>query len=98
MLARFFHAWEHRLALSTKDRLVRPFDWGLEWMSSTANGNGAPDALVERWVEDVMRDTPAFFHAPSCNDFAFADSDSGRRAKGEAGTLTFPSALTTPRP
>jgi hypothetical protein len=96
MLARFFHAWEHRLAFSTTDRLVRPFEWGVDWIPSAAHGNGTPDAHVERWVEDVMRDTPAFFHAPPCSDFAFTASDSRRQAKGEAGTLTFPSALTTP--
>ena len=32
MLARFFHAWEHRLAFATKDRVVRPFDWGTDWI------------------------------------------------------------------
>src|SRR5512134_1750973 len=96
MLARFFHAWEHRLAFSTKDRLVRPFEWGIDWIPSTADGNGTPDAHVERWVEDVMRDTPAFFDAPPCNDFAFTAGESGRRTQGEAGTLTFPSVLTTP--
>jgi len=25
-----FHAWERRLAAVTKDRVVRPFDWGVE--------------------------------------------------------------------
>ena len=28
----FFHAWERRLASVTTDRVVRPFDWGLEWI------------------------------------------------------------------
>ena len=32
MLQAFFHAWERRLASVTKDRVVRPFDWGLEWI------------------------------------------------------------------
>ena len=32
MLTRLFHAWEHRLASATKDRVVRPFDWGLDWL------------------------------------------------------------------
>jgi hypothetical protein len=32
-LERLFHAWEHRLAASTKDRVVRPFEWGLDWLS-----------------------------------------------------------------
>ena len=97
MLARFFHAWERRLAFSTKDRVVRPFDWGTDWIS-TASSDAAADALVEQWVDEVMLDTPGFFHAPQTTDFAFTESGAHPREKGEAGTLTFPSALTTPHP
>ena len=32
MLQAFFHAWERRLASVTDDRVVRPFDWGLDWI------------------------------------------------------------------
>jgi hypothetical protein len=87
MLARFFHAWERRLAFATKDRVVRPFEWGTEWINETVASEGAADAAVERWVEEVMEDTSEFFALPPTTDFAF-----------ETGTLTFPSALTTPHP
>ena len=97
MLARFFHAWEHRLAFATKDRVVRPFDWGTDWISTPAPAD-TPDEAVERWVEDVMRDTAAFYHAPATRDYDFSTNGSQPRAKGEAGTLRFPSALTTPHP
>jgi dienelactone hydrolase len=40
MLAPFFHAWERRLASVTKDRVVRPFDWGLDWLAP--NGHHQP--------------------------------------------------------
>src|SRR5687768_1911370 len=60
MLSRFFHAWERRLADSTKDRVVRPFEWGVDWIEAGARHDAA-DASVERWVEEVMRDTPGFF-------------------------------------
>jgi dienelactone hydrolase len=36
VLTRLFHAWEHRLASATKDRVVRPFDWGLDWLPDPA--------------------------------------------------------------
>ena len=87
MLARFFHAWERRLAFATKDRVVRPFEWGTEWINGTAAGEGPADAAVEQWVEQVMENTSEFFALPPTSDFAFVD-----------GTLTFPSALTTPHP
>ena len=99
MLARFFHAWERRLAFATKDRVVRPFEWGTEWINGDAvTGEGQADAAVERWVEEVMEDTSEFFALPPTSDFAFAEATGRQGSKGEAGTLTFPSALTTPHP
>lgn len=96
MLAPIFHAWERRLAFATKNRTVRPFEWGIDWIGDDAPHGQPPDAIVERWVDAVMADTAAFFHASDTTDYAFIANRSGIRAKGEAGTLTFPSALTTP--
>ena len=45
-----------------------------------------------------MEDTSEFFALPSTSDFGFAEAAPALRSKGEAGTLTFPSALTTPHP
>ena len=102
MLARFFHAWEHRLASVTKDRVVRPFEWGLDWISPNGHGGPqdalSPDARVERWVDEIMRDTRAFFDTPPTSDYAFATVDAHAARKGEAGTLRYPSALVTPHP
>ena len=97
MLARFFHAWERRLAFATKDRVVRPFEWGTDWIDS-AHTEGEPEVAVERWVDTVMQDSTAFFAVPPTSDFAFAGAPPDLKLKGEAGTLTFPSALTTPHP
>jgi hypothetical protein len=96
MLARFFHAWEHRLAAMTKDRQVRPFDWGVEWIAPDAELSSAEEAAVERWVDEVMRDTTAFFHAPPTSQYDFQGADAAAQRKGEAGTLRFPSAFVTP--
>ena len=102
MLARFFHAWERRLAFATKDRVVRPFEWGTDWIDDVGAdlkvGPYDPDVAVERWVDSVMLDTTEFFAVPPTSDFAFADAAPDLKAQGEAGTLTFPSALTTPHP
>ena len=96
MLSRFFHAWERRLAAMTKDRQVRPFDWGIDWIAPDAERNSAEDAAVERWVDEVMRDTTAFFHAAATSQYDFQGADSAAQRKGEAGTLRFPSAFVTP--
>jgi hypothetical protein len=62
VLSRFFHPWERQLAAITKDRVVRPFDWGLDWISAVPNGSAG--SVLGRWVDDVMRDTGGFFEAP----------------------------------
>ena len=63
MIARLFHTWERRLADATKDRVVRPFDWGIDWIS--------PDADLREWVNAVMADTSAFFHVSATTDYDF---------------------------
>jgi hypothetical protein len=100
VITTLFHSWEHRLASATKNRVVRPFEWGLDWLPE-ANGLGeaSPEdasRAVERYVEEVMRDTHAFFTPPPTTDFAFTAADPKRSAYGESGTLRFPSALVTP--
>lgn len=98
MLARFFHDWERRLADVSKDRVVRPFEWGEDWLEpGRANGlSGQP--AVAKWIDEVMRDTAAFFDTPPTREYQFDEAPADVRARGEAGTLRFPSALTTPHP
>ena len=100
MLSRFFHRWEQRLAdVSRAERVVRPFDWGLDWLPGDGRANGsAPLETVQAWIERVMGDTDAFFTPAPTSDYRFVRASPERAAKGEAGTLTFPSALETPHP
>jgi dienelactone hydrolase len=95
MFAPFFHAWERRLASVTKDRVVRPFEWGTEWLSSN-HDHDAAQVRVEAWVDEVMRDTEAFFATPPISDYELTPADRHAAAKGEAGTLRFPSAFVSP--
>ena len=97
MLAPLFHAWERYLASTSKDRKVRPFDWGLEWLALNGQDSSAADAHVERWVAEIMSDTRAFFSAPPTRDYDFQPASADAH-KGEAGTLRFPTAYVTPHP
>ncbi len=97
MIARLFHAWEHRLADRTKDRLVRPFDWGLDWLPP-GHEHLEPRERVARWVDEVMADTQGFFTPPVTTDFTFEPASPEARQGGEAGTLRFPSAFVSPYP
>src|SRR5579862_9850781 len=93
MLQTLFHAWERRLASVTQDRVVRPFEWGLDWIPQNGHSPHAPPAAILRdWVSDVMADTGAFFAAPPTRDYVLETLDDG------SGQLTFPSVLATPHP
>ncbi len=90
MLQAFFHAWERRLASVTTDRVVRPFDWGLEWIPQNGHRpDASPAQVMGDWVSEVMADTDAFFTPPPTTDYAL-------QAAPDGDVLTFPSALVTP--
>jgi hypothetical protein len=104
VLTRLFHAWEHRLASATKDRVVRPFDWGLDWLGGGQLALAAtvtrddPQERIERWVAEAMADSDAFFSTPPTTAYDFEEAPPDVRARGEAGQLRFPSAFITPHP
>ncbi len=97
MLAPIFHAWERNLASVSKDRVVRPFEWGEDWMHDPP-GHGSGEAAVRAWVDTVMADTDAFFTAPATSDYTLTPASAEAAAKGDGGTLTFPSAFASPHP
>src|SRR5215468_4206372 len=88
MLQALFHTWERRLASVSKDRVVRPFEWGLDWIArvdGSDRGRAAPAQLLDDWVSVVMSDTDAFFTPEPTTDYVLKEQD-----------LSFPSALPTP--
>lgn len=88
MLSWFFHSWERRLAAVSKDRVVRPFEWGLDWLDAAGVSPDTPAAdAVNAWAATVMLDSDAFYYTSPSDDYRL-----------DGGHLTFPSALTTPHP
>jgi len=93
MLAPFFHAWERRLAAVSKDRVVRPFEWGLDWLQD-AGGNGAdPHRRLLAYVRRALDDSDAFFTPSPTDSYRLAPPGAG-----DTGVLTFDSSLRTPHP
>lgn len=94
MLQALFHAWERRLASVTKDRVVRPFDWGLDWIPRNGSaGQAPPAAVLQDWVSHVMADTDAYYTPPPTTAYSLSAP-----AAGGERLLTFPSAFDTPHP
>lgn len=91
MLSRFFHNWERRLAGLTTDRVVRPFDWGLEWVGLDQDPDAVRDPLaaMQRYVDGVMTDTAAFYAITPAPAYDFDEN---------SGLLSFESVLHTPHP
>src|SRR5438445_4432359 len=91
MLQTVFHAWERHLASISKDRVVRDFEWGLDWLPSNGHRPGAdPARVVAGWVEQVMGNTDACFTPAPTAQYCLEP-----RPEGEA-LLRFPSARATP--
>jgi hypothetical protein len=99
VVSSFFHRWERRLAdVSRTERVVRPFEWGIDWIPHNGGPpRSSPEHVVRRWIEQVMADTDAFFTPATTRAYTLTPP-TPLAAAGEAGTLTFPSALTTPHP
>src|SRR5437867_4433528 len=94
MIDRLFHAWERRLVSISKDRVVRPFEWGLEWIPENGHQPQVePAAALSEWVTQVMADTDAFFTPPPTGDYRL-----GAASADGVPLLTFPSAFETPHP
>ena len=89
MIAKIFHRWERRLAASANNRVVRPFEWGTEWIDLAAGTDANAPAIerIGRWADAMVSDSDRFYALPPCADYSL-----------EGDWLSFPSAVTTPHP
>jgi hypothetical protein len=85
VIGRLFHSWEQRLSTVDTNRIVRPFEWGEDWLGLPASDD--PSAAIRTWVREAMADTDRFF-----------DADRGTEFELTGDTLRFPSAVETPEP
>src|SRR5262245_19681125 len=88
LFSRFFHNWERRFAASTKDRVIRPFEWGLDWLGvpGGANLNGGSLAAFQQCDDSAMADSAAFYRTTPTPAYEL-DADN---------VLRFDSAIVTP--
>src|SRR5271165_4194019 len=81
--------WEHELAFRSTDRVVRPFDWGVDWMRDWPFQLDEPDP--ERKIADLnqiaIARSPEFFAYEPPRDFRLNE-----------GLVEFTSAIATPYP
>lgn len=95
MVAPFFYWLERRLHSRSTDRVVRPFDWGLDWLSGNGHPGGtAPDEIIADWASAALADSDTFFAAPLTSDYEWQPDPA--LTDGSPGTLVFPSVISTP--
>jgi hypothetical protein len=83
VIGRLFESWEHRLSSVDTNRIVRPFEWGLDWLDLNPH-TPDPAAAITAWSQAVMVDTDRFYAL---------DPSPAYELTGD--TLRFPSAVTT---
>jgi hypothetical protein len=88
MIHHLFRRWEHRLAAVDTNRIVRPFEWGLDWLDLDATP-GAPLELIRSRAGDILAASDAFYAQRQAGDPPAV-------FELRQGVLRFPSALVTP--
>jgi dienelactone hydrolase len=86
LLKRWIQTKEHHFATRDNNRVVRPFEWGAEFIKEHVNGDD-PRRLFRQHTQDVMRRSEEFYPLPSITDYELS---------GEQ--LTWTSAVRTPSP
>jgi hypothetical protein len=81
LYARWMDGWERKLATRDTNRVVRPFDWGTDWLhrigypSFPADANGNSAACLDRFVSDALADSDRFYSYFVPDDFQLLGSD-----------------------
>ena len=88
VIAKLFHLWERQLAAVTIDRIVRPFEWGLDWIPDHGHRlDPDPVRILGHWVDEILKDTDRYFHTMPAGDYRL-----------HTDLLSFSSGYTTPHP
>ncbi|MFY9555349.1 MAG: hypothetical protein WAV47_11620 [Blastocatellia bacterium] len=91
MFRKIIHSWERKLSRRDDNRVVRPFDWGLEFLGprrfvdSSHDTGPHPLDVIHRFNERAIQESPQFFALNTLPSFALEDR-----------WLTYRSAVTTP--
>ena len=93
LYARWMDRWERELATRDTNRLVRPFEWGTDWLDGVGfpakpeRVNGDAPQVLDRFVSEALGDSDKFFSYAPVRDYELRD-----------GRLTFTSPVSSPYP
>ncbi len=78
--------YEHRRWTTDDNRMVRPFEWGLEHIGGRADERD-PHAFLQRWAQKTIENSREWYAAEPAKDYHLTDK-----------VLTFTSAVQSPSP
>jgi len=77
--ARWIDRWERKLATRDTNRVVRPFEWGTDWLNEIgfpqcpADANGNARASVSQFVSGALADSDRFYSYRPVHDYRLQD-------------------------
>ena len=73
MLSQVFYRWERKLASVDNNRIVRPFEWGEDWLPEDGLATHEDASLrVQGYVDRVMEDTRAWYAVEPAREYGTA--------------------------
>ena len=73
MLKRYMHKRERHFAMLDDDRVVHPFDWGVEFINDNANGTD-PREFFREYSRNTLANSEDFFFSPEIADYSLQSS------------------------
>ena len=74
MLKRYMHNRERYFASLGESRVVRPFEWGTEFVKENANGDD-PRQVFREYAKQVLADSDEFFCSPEIKDYRVKETN-----------------------
>ena len=81
LYARWMDRWERKLATRDTNRVVRPFDWGTEWLDSISlpagldGPDGSPPERILNFAARALADSDCFFSFTPVSDYRLDDGN-----------------------
>ena len=95
MLKRYMHNRERSLAMLNDNRVVRPFEWGTEFITDQPNG-GDPRELFSEYSKNTVANSDEFFFSPKIADYSLQLRLSTAPSTENLKTLSWTSGMETP--
>ncbi len=93
MLKRWMHKRERYFAMLNDNRIVRPFEWGTEFIVENPNGTN-PLNVFQKHAKEAIENSNEYFELPQITDYELETANENPKSKVQ--NLKWTSAIKTP--